>query len=306
MRDNPLKPPIRLQPGIVFQISISLLCCLSTRAQTITTFAGTDWFFPASSLPARNAPLGYLQGMTIDSQGNLYVGDGSNAMLMRITPDGVLTVVAGNGQKGVGGFAGRATSVPLLSPCGVTTDAAGSIYIADVSSVVRKVSPDGNIVVVAGNVNLGVGYSGDGGSALQAQLGGVSGVAMDGSGSLYISDSSNHRIRKVTPDGLIHTVAGNGTQGASGDGGPGTQAQLYAPTGIAVDRLGNLFIVDRGNSRIRKLAPNGVITTVAGTGSYGFCGDGGQATSACLYLPNGVSVDGSGNLFIADTSNNRV
>ena len=127
-----------------------------------------------------------------------------------------------------------------------------------------------------------------------------SGVAVDTAGNLFIADPSNNRVRKVTPGGVISTVAGNGTAGFSGDGGPATSAQLNYPTGVAVDAAGNLFIADEANNRVRKVTPGGVISTVAGNGTQGYSGDGGPATSAQLYYPYGVAVDAAGNLFIAD------
>src|SRR5207249_3913068 len=152
------------------------------------------------------------------------------------------------------------------------------------------------------------GFSGDGGPATSVQLSDPAGVAVDGAGNLFIADTGNQRIRKVSPAGTITTVAGNGTFGPSGDGGPATSAQLSYPAGVAVDGAGNLFIVDTGNQRIRKVSPAGMITTVAGNGTYGPSGDGGAATSAQFGFsgPTDVAVDSAGNLFIADSGNNRI
>ena len=150
------------------------------------------------------------------------------------------------------------------------------------------------------------GFGGDGGQAKLAMLNQPEGVAVDASGNLYIADTDNNRIRKVSPNGIITTVAGNGIAGFGGDNGPASQAQLNHPEGVAVDASGNLYIADTGNNRIRKVSPNGIITTVAGTGIAGFSGDGGPATQAQLNQPEGVAVDASGNLFIADTDNDRI
>ena len=182
----------------------------------------------------------------------------------------------------------------------------GNLFIADTgNNRIRKVTPAGVISTVAGNGTV-VGYGGDGGPATSAQLHGPYGVAVDAAGNLFIADRDNCRIRKVTPGGVISTVAGNGTGGFSGDGGPATSAQLAAPHGVAVDAAGNLFIADYANNRIRMVTPDGIIRTVAGNGTMGFSGDGGPATSAQLFQPGGVAVDAAGNLFIADTFNNRV
>ena len=187
----------------------------------------------------------------------------------------------------------------------MAVDASGNLYIADTgNNRIRKVSATGIITTVAGNGSAG--YSGDGGPATSAQLDGPEGVAVDGSGNLYIADTCNNRIRKVSATGIITTVAGNGSAGYSGDGGPATSAQLSLPAGVAVDGSGNLYIADSGNNRIRKVSATGIITTVAGNGSPGYSGDGGPATSAQLNQPAGVAVDASGNLYIADSSNNRI
>lgn len=176
----------------------------------------------------------------------------------------------------------------------------------------------GIISTVAGSFSPG--FSGDGGPAVSAQLnitGFTGGVAADATGNLYIADTGNHRVRKIDPNGIISTMAGNGAAGFSGDGGPATSASLFAPTGLGLDAAANLYIVDTGNQRIRRVGPGGIVTTVAGNGGRGFSGDGGMATAASLSLgnvqylgiagyPTSVAVDGAGNLYIADTDNGRV
>jgi sugar lactone lactonase YvrE len=175
-----------------------------------------------------------------------------------------------------------------------------------VASQVYLIIGPGHIATQAGSGVLG--YSGDGGPAASAELSYPTGVAVDASGNLYIVDADNNRIRKVTAStGIITTVAGNGTAGYSGDGGPATSAELDTPFGVAVDASGNLYIVDVNNDRIRKVtASTGIITTVAGNGTFGYSGDGGAAISAELYTPLGVAVDASGNIYIADSGNNRI
>jgi sugar lactone lactonase YvrE len=162
------------------------------------------------------------------------------------------------------------------------------------------------ITTVAGNSTVGAGFSGDGGLATSALLFNPTGVAVDGSGNFFIADSWNYRVRKVNTSGVISTFAGNGTSAYSGDGGLATAAELSFPVAVAVDGTGNLFIADELNHRIRKVNPSGIITTVAGVGTAGFSGDGGLATSAQLNNPSAVAVDGTGNLYIADYSNNRI
>jgi uncharacterized protein (TIGR03437 family) len=216
----------------------------------------------------------------------------------------VITTVAGNGGAGYNGDGGLATNSQLASPEGVAVDTGGNLYIADVkNNRIRKVS-NGVITTVAGTgPTSGPGnYGGDNGPATSAQLYYPEGVAVDSAGNLYIADTGNRRIRKVT-NGVMATVAGNGLPGFSGDNGPATGAQFQHPSAVALDSVGNLYIVDGDNSNIRKVS-NGVITTVAGGGSS--LGDNGPATSAQLSFPTGVAVDSAGNLYIAEVINNRI
>jgi len=217
----------------------------------------------------------------------------------------LITTVAGNGTVGYSGDGGPATSATLQSPGAVAVDGSGNLYVADQNNnVVRKVATNGIITTVAGNGTAG--YSGDGGLATSASLSmaNVSNMAVDASGNLYIPDYFNMRVRKVNPSGVITTVAGNGTRGFSGDGGLATSASLYAPTAVAVDSVGDLFIADSDNYRVRKVTPGGVITTVAGDGGQGSSGDGGSATSAALW-PFSVAVDGSRNLYVLDSASSN-
>ena len=270
--------------------------------QVIDTVAGTAWLFPASSIQALSAPLGDLEGIAVDTQGNVYAADPGNSIVVRISPDGVLAVVAGNGAPGFSGDGGPASSASLGQPFGVAVDSAGNLYIADTpNNRIRKVS-GGTITTVAGNGAYA--FSGDGGPATSASLNQPFGVAVDSAGNLYIADSDNNRIRKVS-GGTITTVAGNGVGGFSGDGGPATGASLNAPLGVAVDSAGKLYIADSWNYRIRKVT-GGTITTIAGNENGGFSGDGGPATNASLGGPFGVAIDSFGNLYIADFENNRI
>jgi len=267
----------------------------------ITTIAGTGTAgFAGDGGQATSAQLNIPGGVAVDAQGNVYIADEDNHRVRKIS-GGIITTVAGNGVAGYSGDGGQATSAQLNFPHGVTVDAQGNVFIVDTSNNrVRKVS-GGIITTVAGN---GVaGFSGDGGQATSAQLNFPRQVAVDAQGNLYIADTVNHRVRKVT-GGVITTFAGTGVAGFSGDGGQATSAQLNFPRGVALDAAGNLYIAD-DNSRIRKVS-GGVITTIAGTGVAGFSGDGGQATSAQLNFPWGLAVDASGNLYIGDYTNNRV
>ncbi len=284
--------------------SLLLAFCLAfagrAAAQTISTFAGGG----PNNLPATSANLNFPSGVARDSAGNLYIAAKQGYRVFKVATDGVLTVVAGSGVYGNSGDGGLATSASFSGPAGVAVDASGNIYIADAGpdgNVVRKVTAStGIITTVAGNGTQG--YSGDGGPATGAQLNVPDAVAVDASGNIYIADSNNSAIRKVTVGtGIITTVAGNGTQGYSGDGGPATSANLRYPHGVAVDASGNIYIGDTANSRVRKVdASTGIITTVAGNGSIGCSGDAGTATEATLADPYGIAVDASGKIYIVD------
>ena len=215
----------------------------------------------------------------------------------------IIAAFAGTGTGGFSGDGGLATAAQINGPFALAVDGMGTLFIGDFyNHRIRKVTPAGIITTVAGNGSVGSG--GDGGPATSAQLTDPIGLAVDSSGNLFIADS--YRVRKVSPGGIISTVAGTGAAGFSGDGGPAILGRLNNPLGIAVDNAGNLFIADRDNSRIRKVDSSGIITTVAGTGGNDYSGDGELAVNAELYYPTDVAIDGSGNLFIADTSNSRI
>jgi hypothetical protein len=279
----------------------------------ITTIAGNGTYGDSGDGgPATNASMGGLGGVAVDRLGNLLIGDMLNSRVRKVDTNGIITTVAGYGQQGYSGNGGPATNATLWYPGAVAVDASGDLFIADgFDGCIRKVGTNGIITTVAG-VPEGTswpytsGYSGDGGPATSAKLCGPSGVAVDGFGNLFIADYGNYRIRKVDTNGIIATVAGNGTNGYSGDGGPATNASTGSPAGVAVDGFGNLFIADYGNYRIRKVDTNGIIATVAGNGTNGYSGDGGPATNASTGSPAGVAVDGFGNLLIGDRGNNRV
>lgn len=218
-----------------------------------------------------------------------------------------ISTVAGSPSVGFGGDGGPGANALLSVPTGLALDGSGNLYIADTgNNRIRKVTASSGVIsTVAGN-GIPI-FAGDGGPATSASLNGPRAVAVDGSGNLYIADTLNDRVRKVTAAGVISTLAGTGVAGFGGDNGPATSALFSAPYGVAVDGSGNVYIADRFNNRIRKVsATTGVITTVAGNGTPGFGGDGGLAISAQLNQPPTVTVDGSGNLYIADASNGRI
>ena len=213
--------------------------------------------------------------------------------------------VAGIGERGYSGDGGPATGAWLYHPREVAVDNTGALYIAERRNHrIRRVDKAGRITTVAGNGERG--YGGDGAPAAGAWLYGPTGVAVDSSGALYIVDSENHRIRRVDKAGRITTVAGNGERGYGGDGGPAAGATLYYPYGLAVGNTGNLYIADTWNHRIRRVDVSGTITTVAGIGEGSDSGGSGPAADAVLHYPQGVAVDGSGNVYIADTVSHRI
>jgi sugar lactone lactonase YvrE len=290
----------------------------------ISTFAGGAP--PPTPVLGVDMPLGTLQSVTADAMGNTYFI--LSHCVFKLDSNGLVTRIAGNGRAGYSGDGGPADSAQLqlqsvnyaavfvyvgagALPPGIAVDNAGNVYVADNGNYrIRWISPDGTIVTVAGNGTPG--FSGDGGPAVSAQLSPVFGLAVDAAGNLLISDSAANRIRRVTPDGIIVTVAGTGDCGLSGDGGPALAAQICGPAGIATDSAGNLFIADLGNGRIREVATDGTITTMAGTGTpptpgLNDCaptGDGGPAAGAGLCLPTNVTVDQVGNVFVADMYTN--
>jgi sugar lactone lactonase YvrE len=271
-------------------------------AGTITTVAGTgEAGFSGDGGPATKAQLDFPNAVAVDREGNLYIS--GDYRIRKVDKDGIITTFAGTGEGGYSGDGGSATSAQLREPACMVFDAHGNLYVADYTSV-RKIDPSGTITTVAGTGRFG--FSGDGGPATEAKLT-ASDIALDGKGNMYISDTENNRIRMVDRDGIIHTVAGTGKEGYSGDGGPATKAALALPIGIALDREGNLYIACHHNSRVRKVDPNGKITTVAGTGEMGFNREKGPARKVMLNQPWGLFLDDdSGDLYIADSFNSRI
>lgn len=277
----------------MWRLVLILISVCQAHAQVITTTAGTD-LNHLSGVPALNSPIGHIGGIAVDNLGNIYASSSGFNDVLRISPDGVLTVAAGNGHAGFSGDEGFATAASLSNPTGIAVDSAGALYIADRKNHrIRKVI-GGIITTVAGTGSAA--FSGDGGPATRASLVDPMHLAVDSTGNVYFSDGN--RIRKIS-GGIINTIAGDGTNGYSGDDGPAIRASLNFPQGLAVDSAGSLYIADFSNSRVRKIA-GGVITTVAGNGGQGSSGDGGPATFAALSYPVGVAVDGAGRLYIAE------
>ncbi|HWC95989.1 MAG TPA: IPT/TIG domain-containing protein [Candidatus Sulfopaludibacter sp.] len=275
----------------------------------INTFAGSGvGGYTGDGAKATAATVNSPSAVVVDSKGVVYFSDTNSNVVRKVTTDGNISTFAGNQTNGTtyGGDGGAATNASLFRPSGMAIDASGNIYIADTSNnAIRKIAAaTGIITTIAGTTSPG--YNGDNGPAIKAQLKNPVAVAVDPSGNIYIADSGNHVIRKVS-GAIITTVAGNGTPGFSGDGGKAFPlAQLNNPKGVAVDSAGNVYISDTNNARIRVVSTSGIITTIAGNNSFAYAGDGGAALSASLNFPAGISMDGSGNIYVADTANNVI
>lgn len=271
-----------------------------------------------------NAEVHSPEDVAVDSSGNVYIADTFNAAIREITlSNNEINTIAGNATVGYSGDGGLATSAGLIEPYAISLDSKGNVFIAEPpDGRIRQIQaasgsttncatngstqPCASLYIITAVGNGVLGFAGDGGQAVKAEINQASGVAVDSSGNFYLADAFNNRIRKIDTSGVITTVAGSGVYSYSGDGGPATSAQLFAPHAAAVDVNGNLFIADTDNNVVREVTSKGVISTIAGTGASGSSGDNGPATAATLNLPQGVAVDLSGNVFVADTANSRV
>jgi sugar lactone lactonase YvrE len=288
---------------------------LPNRTSLITLAAGNPAAssFSGDGGVATSADLWEPTGVAFDSEGDFYIADTENNRVRRVNtnyvsttngPIGIIQTIAGNGTTSYSGDGGQATNAGL-NPFSIAVDGLGNVYIADESNNrLRKVDTNGIITTLAGT-NI-AGFSGDGGQSTNAELHFPTGVAMDNLGDLFIADLENNRIREINTNGIITTVAGTNNAGFSGDGGLAIVAKLASPRAVAVDLSGNLFIAETGNNRIREVRTNGIITTFAGNGTATYAGDGGLATNASLNAPNGVAVDAWDDVFISDSSNNRI
>jgi sugar lactone lactonase YvrE len=274
-----------------------VLCVLSIPQATAQT-----------AVSATTVPLLLPSAIVFDPAGNLYIAETANHIIRKLDTTGNITTIAGTGAQGFSTMSGPASAAQLDSPQGLALDKANNLYIADTHNhVIRKLSlTTGTLTTIAGTGAPG--FSGDNGPAIGAQLDLPSALALDAANNLYLADTRNHRIRRIdSTTGILTTIAGNGTQGFSGDSGPAIAAAIDSPTGLALDAANNLYLADTHNHRIRRIAAaTGLITTIVGTGSLGFSGDNAQATTAAVALPHGLTTDAAGNLYLADTGNHRI
>jgi sugar lactone lactonase YvrE len=287
------RPPPSSRAPLWFALLLLLALASSLRAPAQTS--------------ALTIPLILPSAVVFDAGGNLYFAETANHVIRKVDTTGLITTIAGSAAEGFSGDNGPATSATLDSPQGLGLDTAGNLYIADTHNHrIRKLSLlTGTLTTIAGTTS---GFSGDNAAAVAAQLNLPTALAIDASGNIYLADTGNHRIRRISATtGIITTIAGTAAQGFSGEAGPATSASIDSPTGLALDAIGNLYLADTHNHRIRRIdATTGIITTIAGTGTPGYSGDATAGTTAALALPHGISIDASGNLYVADTENDRI
>ncbi len=284
-------------------VLLFLLAGTSGRAQNFVISTISGGVPPLTPAPASFASIGDPPRVAVDAAGNVYLAGVHS--VFKVDSAGMLSRIAGNGRYGNTGDGFAATSAQLEFPEGIAVDSAGNIYVVDHdANVVRRIARDGTIGTWAGTGTPG--FSGDGGPAVDAQFRNPTGLAIDSAGNLYVADTDNNAIRRISPAGVITTFAGNTQRGFGGDGGPATDAFLNGPEGMAADAAGNLYIADTFNHRIRKVALDGTISTFAGNGYPGFSGDNNPAVETTLQLPIDVSVDRQGRVYIADLGTSRI
>ncbi len=274
----------------------------------ITTIAGTgSTGYNGDSILATDAKIYGPWSIAIDDTGNIFVADVGNNRIRKIDTFGFIFTVAGTGTPGYNEDGIAATAAELNNPSGIAIDTSGNIYIADfVNNRIRMVNASGIITTIAGTGTAG--FSGDNNPATSATLYHPYWIAIDKSINLFFTDEGNSRVRKFNPntDGIITTIAGNATVGYTGDDVPATSTSLNAPSGVTLDKIGNLYIGDATNNRIRRVDTAGIITTIAGNGTSGYGGDNGSPLAAELKIPVNVAIAPNGNIYIADADNNRI
>jgi len=277
----------------------------SARAQIISTVVGGDSTGLGDGGLAIDCELLHPISVALDGTGNYYITDRDHNRIRKVDVAGIITTIAGTGTAGFSGENGPATAAEISAPYGIAIDLAGNIYFSDDGSGrIRKINTSGIITTIAGTG--GTGYNGNNIPATSAEFNGLGGIAVDASGNIFVTDDFNFRIRKINTSGIITTVAGTGNPIYNGDGIPATSANLGNLNYVVLDNSGNMYIVDYGQYRIRKVDASGIITTVAGNGTRGATIYGIMATQAELYSPIGVATDNYGNIYISDESYNNI
>jgi len=281
-----------------------------TPAGVVSTLAGNKNYSTGTSLSNADgtgaaALFLYPRGITVDSTGNLYVADTANNSIRKITPTGVVSTLAGSarGPAGSGSVDGTGAAASFGQPTGITVDSAGNLYVADTTySIIRKITPAGVVSTLAGSAgNPGI----TDGTGTAARFQAPTGIAVDNAGNLYVADSGNNTIRKITPAGVVSTLAGSASTYGLTDG-TGAATRFSGPAGITVDSAGNLYVADFGNNAIRKITPAGVVTTIAGSSVGNSGSTDGTGATALFYYPEGITVDSAGNLYVADRGNHTI
>jgi sugar lactone lactonase YvrE len=266
--------------------------------------AGTGYRGSSPPGPALEADLGSMEGMDVDEEGRITIADSSNHLVLRIDA-GRLTHLAGTGREEHGPDGGPASATPLARPYDVRIAPDGSVVIAEHgANAVRRIGPDGVMGTIAGTGEAG--YGGDGGPAAQASLNGPYGVEFDHQGRLLIADSGNHVVRRVDTNGIISTIAGDGREGLSGDGGPALAARFSSPQSLAVDAEGRIYVGDEHNHRVRMIGLDGTVTTIAGGGAEAAGAPGALATDLALEDPEFELARSDGTVLIADADHRRL
>jgi len=276
--------------------TVSTTSTSTVNAGVVTTLAGSSI---AGSVNATGiaASFKYPRDVAVDSTGNIYVADAGNNMIRKITAAGVVTTLAGSTTSGSADGTGTAAS--FYYPGGITVDSSGNVYVSDaINHMIRKITAAGVVTTLAGSTSSGS----TNGSSTAASFFYPYGLAVDSLGNLYVADSLNHMIRKITSAGVVTTFAGSTTSGSSNS--TGTYAKFNNPKGICIDSIDNVYVADTGNHMIRKITAGGVVTTLAGATASGSAD--GTGTAASFYEPTGITVDSSGNVYVADTSNNII
>ncbi len=291
-------PHCMRKTSLLLIISIPLFfgCNKKNKYPEVTTFAGSGAMGSINGKKTE-ASFSYMMGLAVDEKGNIYVADSHNNLIRKIDAAGIVSTLAGNGTTG---FAdGTGTNASFFNPAGLAVDKLGNVYVADThNNLIRKINPDGLVSTIAGR-------SPDGSKSNAypyVKLDNPSGIAIDTIGNIYVADAGNDLIRKISFDGKVTDLAGNGNPGAID--GVGSSSSFYLPGGIAVDDKGNVYVSDTYNNKIRKINAGGVVTTIAGNKIKG--SNDGKDTSASFSHPAGIAVDKTGNIYVADVRNNKI